>query len=77
MLAKYSNEYFKYHDKLILSARIKDKRLATIEINLNNMKIVQCRGDHNTVPEHYERIQRLVNRNIKQIKERFKLNQSA
>lgn len=73
----YSNEYFKYHDKLILSARIEDKRLATIEINLNNMKIVQCRGDHNTVPKHYERIQRLINRNIKQIKERFKLNQSA
>lgn len=73
----YSNEYFKRVDCIILSARIDDKRLATIEINLKNMKIVQCRGDNNTVPEHYERIQRLVNRNIKQIKECFKLNQSA
>lgn len=73
----YTNEYFKYHDKLILSARIDEKRLATIEINLNSMKIVQCRGDHNTIPEHYERIQKLVNKNIKHITERFKLSQSA
>ena len=73
----YANEYFKYHDKLILSARIENKRLATIEVNLKDMKIVQCRGDYNSVPEHFQRIQRLVNRNIKQIKERFKLSQSA
>lgn len=73
----YTNEYFKKVNCLILSARIDDKRLATIEINLKQMKIIQCRGYNNTVPEHYERIQRLVNRNIKQIKERFKLNQSA
>lgn len=73
----YANEYFKHHDKLILSARIEDKHLATIEVNLKVMKIVQCRGDHNSVPEHFQRIQRLVNRNMKQIKERFKLSQTA
>lgn len=73
----YVNEYFKKVNCLILSARIDDKRLATIEINLKQMKIIQCRGYSNTVPEHFERIQRLINRNIKQIKERYKLNQSA
>lgn len=73
----YTSEYFKKVNCLILSARIDDKRLATIEINLKQMKIIQCRGYSNTVPEHFERIQRLINRNIKQIKERYKLNQSA
>jgi hypothetical protein len=73
----YSNEYFKKNDCLILSARIEDKRLATIEINLKSMKMVQCRGEYNKVPEHYERIQRLVNKNIKQIQKRFELNQAV
>lgn len=73
----YSNEYFKKDGCLILSARINDKRLATIEIDLKQMKMEQCRGDHNKVPQYYDRIKRLVNSNIKQIQKRFELNQAV
>ncbi len=60
-----SNGYWKQMASLILSARDEDgKRLATIELNLNSMKIIQCRGVCNDVPKQNRAIRALINNNI-------------
>nr|DAL15367.1 MAG TPA_asm: PcfJ-like protein [Caudoviricetes sp.] len=68
----YTNEYFKKSDCLILSARINESILETIEIDIKNMKIVQCRGERNGLSEYHDRILKLMNKNMRQIKERLK-----
>lgn len=73
----YSNEYFKKKDCLILSARIGDERIETIEINLKSNKLEQCRGTHNQNSKYHDRIVSLVNRNIKHIKKRVRTKQTA
>jgi len=73
----YSNEYFKKKDCLILSARLGDERLETIEINLKSNKVVQCRGNHNSNSEYHDRKLGIVNRNIKHIRTRVKQKQTS
>ena len=68
----YTNEYFKKADCLILSARINESILETIEIDIKSMKVVQCRGERNGLSDYHDRILKLMNRNMKQIKERLK-----
>lgn len=56
-----------YHGKpesLILSARIGEERIATIELSLETFEIIQCRGKSNEDPPHNKRIQRLINKKI-------------
>lgn len=60
----FSNGYYKREDCLILHAMIDNVSVATIELNLNNLSIVQCRGKHNCKPEQYDRIVTLINTNI-------------
>lgn len=67
----FTNEYFKKKDRLILSARRKEKHLETIEFNLKTMKVEQCRGKLNENTEYHDRILKIVNRNKKLIKERL------
>ena len=64
----------KYHTKpetLILSARIGEKRIATIELSLETFEVVQCRGAHNSQPKQYKRILALVNKKIRLIKKQI------
>lgn len=68
----YTNEYYKKADRLILSARMDEIRLETIEIDLNAMKVMQCRGIRNKDSEYHARILRLMNKNMHLIKERLK-----
>ena len=68
----YTNEYFKKSDCLILSARIGKLILETIEVDIKSMKVVQCRGEHNGMSEHHDRILKLANKNMRQIKERIR-----
>ena len=68
----YTNEYFKKEDCLILSARIEESIIETIEIDIKSMRIVQCRGERNGLSDYHDRILKLMNRNMKQIKERLK-----
>lgn len=60
----FSNEYFKKKDCLIMSARIGDKRIETIEVNLNTLQVVQSRGVCNQGTEYHDRIVGLVKSNI-------------
>ena len=66
----FSNEYYLKKQSLILSARIDGKRIETIEVSLETMKVIQCRGLQNKNTEYHDRIIDLVNRNIRQIQSR-------
>lgn len=68
----YTNEYFKKKDSLILSARIKDTIVETIEVNLKRMRIEQCRGLHNGISNYHEQILNLMQKNLMLLKERLK-----
>lgn len=63
----FSNRYYDKQDTLILHALVNGESIATIELNLATMEIVQCRGVCNSVPPHKERIINLINNNINQI----------
>lgn len=53
--------YWKRFNSLIMVARTyDDKRIATIEINLTTLEIVQVRGVCNEVPEHDKEIRKLI-----------------
>ncbi|MCH5243060.1 MAG: PcfJ domain-containing protein, partial [Muribaculaceae bacterium] len=56
---------------LILSAEIDNKPVETIEVSLETMQIVQCRGRHNQNTEYHERILNLMRDNMHQITSRM------
>lgn len=56
---------------LILTAVVNGVKTETIEINLDRMEIVQCRGMQNQASPYHEKIVSLMNRNIHLIKERM------
>ena len=66
----FTNEYHLKEQSLILSASIEGKRVETIEVSLETMKVIQCRGLQNKNTEYHDRIIDLVHRNIKQIQSR-------
>ena len=66
----FTNEYHLKEKSLILSARIEGKRIETIEVSLETMQVIQCRGLMNQNTEYHERIIELVHQNMKQIQSR-------
>ena len=61
----------KYYEKpysLILSARINDKRIETVEVDLSNYTIKQCYGKHDQFTMYHDRIKELVNSQMETIK---------
>lgn len=67
----YTCKYFNKKTSLILHALIGGTSVATIEFNLENMEILQCRGKFNSKPEQYDRIVSLINKNKNQIAKRI------
>lgn len=67
----FTNEYFKKKDCLILSARIGNQRIETVEVDLKTFKVVQSRGVCNQNTEYHDRIIRLVSKNIGLIKKQI------
>ena len=67
----YASEYYKKEDALIMSARIGNKRIETIEVNLKTLEIVQSRGACNKNTEYHNRIIELVKKNIGLIRKRL------
>lgn len=59
----FANEYYKRKQSLILHALVNNVSIATIEIDIENLEIVQCRGVHNSVPPLQERIIKLIETN--------------
>ena len=66
----FANEYHLKEKSLILSASISGKRIETIELSLETMEILQCRGLMNQNTEYHECIIELVHQHIKQIQSR-------
>lgn len=63
--------YYGKKDSLILSARIDGKRIETVEVSLETLSVIQCRGACNQNTEYHDRIVDLVNSNARLIKERM------
>lgn len=59
----YSMKYYKKANSLILSARKNDERVATIEYDLSNGKILQCRGAKNSTSPFDKQIRSCFSRN--------------
>lgn len=67
-----SNKYYNKPNSLILSARIDNKSIETIEIDLLTMEIVQCRGSHNQSSQYHDRILSLMRANINEVAKRLR-----
>ena len=68
----FDNAYYLKENSLILSATIEGRRIETIEINLDTLKVVQSRGVCNKNTEYHEQIVNLVNANRELISQRMK-----
>jgi DNA-directed RNA polymerase subunit RPC12/RpoP len=64
----FTNEYYLKPDSLVFSATIAGERIETVEVSIEQMKVVQSRGLLNKSTEYHDRIVDLVNKNIKKIK---------
>lgn len=67
----FSSSYFERENSVILSARIEDKRIETVEFSLKNFSVVQCHGKHNSSTEYHDRIINLVNSNADVFRKRM------
>lgn len=59
----FTNKYYQKEQSLILHALVNGVSIATIEMDINNLKIIQCRGTHNSVPPLKDRIITLIESN--------------
>lgn len=67
----FANGYFKRKDSLILSARIREERIETVEVDLKTLKVVQSRGICNKNTKYHDRIIRLVKKNMNVIRQKL------
>jgi len=67
----FASEYHLRPDSLILSARIDDRRIETVEWSLSQLKVLQSRGVCNQTTEYHERIIKLVNKNRRLFKKQL------
>jgi len=68
----FTNEYYKKQNSLILSAKVDNLSVETIELSLTNLEIIQCRGIKNSDSKHHRHILSLMSKNLYQIKARMK-----
>ena len=71
----FANSYYDVLKKpycLILSAKVNGERMETIEVNLSNNTIVQCRGRHNQDSEYHKQMMDLMSRNMGVIQDTWK-----
>ena len=68
----FTNEYYLKENSLILSATIEGRRIETIEVNLDTLKVVQSRGVCSKNTEYHDQVVSLVNANRKLIRQRMR-----
>lgn len=68
-----TNRYYNKPKSLILSADIGNKPVETIEVSLDTLEIVQCRGKHNQNTIYHDRIIDLMRDNMYQVAKRIAL----
>lgn len=64
----FTNKYYKRLDSLLLTAKVNDERVETIEVDLKRYQLVQSRGVCNQNSEYHDEIVNLVNENMNVIK---------
>ena len=67
----FTNNYFRKKDSLILSARIGEKHIETIEVDLSKFQVIQSRGICNKDTEYHGRIIDLVKKNMNLIRQKL------
>lgn len=68
----FTNEYYKKKDSLILSAKVDNTPVETIEVSLSTMEIIQCRGMKNKNSKYHKQILRVLSKNLYKINQRIK-----
>lgn len=68
----FDNAYYLRENSLIFSATIEGRRIETIEVNLDTLKVVQSRGVCNQNTEYHDQIVNLVNANKRLIRQRMR-----
>jgi len=63
----YTNSYFDKINSLVLSARIGEKRIETVEFSLKTLEVIQARGLGNKATAYHSRILSLIESNVPQI----------
>lgn len=64
-------EYYLKPKSLVFSAQIDDRRIETVELSLENFKVLQSRGLCNQNTEYHDRIVRLVQKNAWKVRKRM------
>ena len=67
----FTNAYYENPNSLIFSATVGGKRIETVEVALDTLKVVQSRGLRNSQTEYHDSIVNLVRRNMSQIEKRM------
>lgn len=67
----FTSKYYERDKSLILHALVNGASVATIEINLENLQVLQCRGVHNSVSPLQNRILSLIEANKGKIAQRL------
>ena len=60
----FTNKYYKRLDSLLLTAKVNDERVETIEVDLRRYQLVQSRGVCNQNSKYHNEIVSLVNKNM-------------
>jgi len=63
-------KYYEKPDSLILTCDYEGKKIATIEVSIHSLNIVQIQGKNNDRPPHYKEIKQLVEDNLYLVTER-------
>ena len=67
----FTNAYYEKPNSLIFSATVCGRRVETVEVALDTLKVVQSRGVYNSQTEYHDSIVNLVRRNMPQIEQRM------
>lgn len=64
----YKSQYYKHPYSIILSAKIGEKRVETVEVDMRTWKVIQCFGACDKFTIYHDRIKNLVNSQMETIK---------
>lgn len=67
----FASDYHRKKKSLVLSAKIGEERVETVEFSLESAQVIQSRGRHNSSTKYHNEIVELVNNNSRMIVERI------
>lgn len=68
----FSMGYYKRKGSLILGAKVKGERTETIEVDLREFSVAQCRGKNNMDSPYHKRIMSLMSCNLGRLKDMYR-----